>query len=100
MQALTHTFGQLLVEVAALEVGAGKKSITHSRCGIRVSVVSAVEVVHCAAVGGYIAFEVPLIAKDIYHKRVVATAWLTIETIVGTHHAMNTGFYYKFVESR
>ena len=100
VQALAHTFSELLVEVAALKVSSGKECIAHGRGGIGVSFMMVVEVVHCATVGSYIALEVPLIAKDVHHKRVVAAAWLSVEAIIGTHHAVNACFYDKFVESR
>ncbi len=57
------------------------------------------EVIYRPAVGGDIAFEMPLVAEYVLKQLIVAAARLSVEAVVGTHHTVYLGFHHQFAES-
>ena len=58
------------------------------------------EVVHCSAVAGHDALEVPLVAQNLLQQSGVAATRLAVKTLVGTHHFLDVALLYQHFESR
>ena len=88
-----------MVEVAALQIGAGQHGIAHRHLAAFVGLVETGEIGHRPAVGRHITVETPLAAQNVDKQGVVAATGLPVEAVVGTHHAMHLGLGHQFAES-
>ena len=58
------------------------------------------KVADCTAIAHHQSLETPFITKNLLKQSIIATTWVTIPTLIGTHHLSHLPFLHKRLEGR
>jgi len=87
-EALLHCLFQRRINASAIQISSG--NYAQSRClgrGFN-NFVSGVKIPDSAAIGDYVSFKTPIVAKNFIEQKIAAATGFAAESIVGAHHGV------------